>query len=62
MLARLGESVAEKTGESLLEKFAEVVAKLAEDLLSFLLGGVAAALCWASPRIFWRAAGSGAAG
>jgi hypothetical protein len=41
MLARLGESVAEKAGESLLEKFAEVVAKLAEDLLSLFLGGVA---------------------
>jgi hypothetical protein len=41
MLARLGRSVAEKAGESLLERFAEVVAKLAEDLLSLFLGGVA---------------------
>ena len=41
MLAKLGESVAEKTGESLLEKFAEAVAKLAEDLLLLLLSGVA---------------------
>jgi len=42
MLARLGRSVTEKAGESLLERFAEVVAKLAEDLLSLLLPGVAA--------------------
>jgi AcrR family transcriptional regulator len=41
MLARLGRDVAEKAGESLLERFAEAVAKLAEDLLSLLLGGVA---------------------
>jgi hypothetical protein len=42
MLAKLGKSVTEKAGESLLERFAEVVAKLAEDLLRLLLPGVAA--------------------
>jgi len=41
-LARLGKSVAEKTGESLLERFAEAVVVLAEDLLRLLLPGVAA--------------------
>jgi len=42
MLAKLGKSVAEKTGESLLERFAEAVVVLAEDLLRLLLPGVAA--------------------
>jgi hypothetical protein len=42
MLARLGKSVAEKTGESLLERFAEAVEEFARVLLPLLPGGVAA--------------------
>jgi energy-coupling factor transporter ATP-binding protein EcfA2 len=42
MLARLGSSVAEKTGEFLLERFAEAVEELAKDLLSLLLPSAAA--------------------
>ena len=42
MLARLGKSVAEKTGESLLERFAEAVEEFAKLLLPLLLGGAAA--------------------
>ncbi len=41
MLARLSESVAEETGESLLERFAEAAEEFAKDLLLRLLGGVA---------------------
>ncbi|NAZ32812.1 MAG: hypothetical protein GU356_00710, partial [Pyrobaculum sp.] len=42
MLARLGRSVAEKTGESLLERFAEAAEEFAKVLLPLLPGGVAA--------------------
>jgi hypothetical protein len=42
MLARLGRSVAEKTGESLLERFAEAAEEFAKDLLSLLLPSAAA--------------------
>jgi len=41
-LAKLGKSVAEKTGESLLERFAEAAEELAKLLLPLLPGGVAA--------------------
>jgi len=41
-LAKLGKSVAEKTGESLLERFAEAAEELAKLLLPPLPGGVAA--------------------
>jgi len=41
-LARLGKSVAEKAGESLLERFAETAEEFAKDLLPLLPGGVAA--------------------
>jgi energy-coupling factor transporter ATP-binding protein EcfA2 len=41
-LAKLGRSVAEKTGESLLERFAEAAEELAKVLLPLLPGGVAA--------------------
>ncbi len=41
-LAKLGRSVAEKTGESLLERFAEAVEELTKVLLPLLPGGVAA--------------------
>jgi hypothetical protein len=41
-LARLGKGVAEKTGESLLERFAEAAEEFAKLLLPLLLGGAAA--------------------
>ena len=41
-LARLGKSVAEKAGESLLERFAEAAEEFAKDVLPLLPGGVAA--------------------
>jgi tRNA A37 threonylcarbamoyladenosine biosynthesis protein TsaE/RNA processing factor Prp31 len=41
-LTRLGRSVAEKTGESLLERFAEAAEELAKVLLPLLPGGAAA--------------------
>jgi catechol 2,3-dioxygenase-like lactoylglutathione lyase family enzyme len=41
-LSKLGKSVAEKTGESLLERFAEAAEEFAKDLLSLLLPSAAA--------------------